>query len=387
VLTLGEAQARASAKGKPADLAQLAVDAAKFHRQAVAADYYPKINSMFANLHFNKFLGQTIQLATRQVGLPLLAKDQTIFAATVTQPITPIFKVRQAVTIARADEAMAEARVSALTAKAMADVERTYFELLIAQRDQVATEAKANWIESGLQMATTGTLSLSTINERRATLLEANKHLATISSWVRELTASLNELVGFETDTELELTDPDPATETVSLAEATRQAQANSYELVEAEQAVVKAEAAIRLSKLDYVPDVAVTGGYFFQTALPLLPTDFTYVGVIASMNVFDFGKREKTASERSTQLAMARTNVDLVRAKVAAAVQKTFFDMERTRKIRDLTRRILGTYPTADTDGTRASAEKEMFQAELDYRLADAGLKRLMAGRPSLTD
>src|SRR6266478_6829905 len=109
-ITLQEAQERASDNGKPADLARLAVDAARLHRQAAEADYLPKIDSMFTNLHFNKFMGQTIQLARRQADLPLLGKDQTIVTVTVTQPITSLFKVREVVNIARADEAIAQGK-------------------------------------------------------------------------------------------------------------------------------------------------------------------------------------------------------------------------------------------------------------------------------------
>jgi len=127
------------------------------------------------------------------------------------------------------------------------------------------------------------------------------------------------------------------------------------------------------------VPDVAVIGGYIYEIAVPLLPKDFAFVGVMASFNIFDFGKREKTVSERKTQLAMAEAAVELVKAKVAAGTQKAFLDLERTRRIRDLTLQ-LSTMPGAEA--ARAHAEAEMFQAELDYRVAGSQLKRFISGR-----
>jgi outer membrane protein TolC len=96
----------------------------------------PKIGSEFFNLHFNKFMGQTIQLARRAADLPLVNKDQTIFVATVTQPVTPLLKVRQAVRIARADEAIAEAKATQMLAQVAANIETIYFRLLVAQRRQ-----------------------------------------------------------------------------------------------------------------------------------------------------------------------------------------------------------------------------------------------------------
>jgi outer membrane protein TolC len=370
-VTLDEAKARAGA-AKAADLARLSIDAARYHRQAVQADYFPKIDSTFANLHFNKFMGQSIELARRTAELPLLRKDETIAVVNVTQPVTPLFKVNQAVTIARADEAIARAKVGQLAAQVAAKVERTYFALLIAQRQQTLAEIKTQMMD-------------------RPVLIEVGKELLTARSQVVELTENLNALIGLDPHTELELIAPEPVVETVSEQEATQQALANSSEIVEAEQTVVKARAATNLSKLEYVPDVAVIGGYSYQTAIPLLPRDFTFIGVIATLNIFDFGKREKTASERKTQLEMAQANVDLVRAKVAASAQKAFLDLQRTRKIRDLTRQLANVYqvtpvsyqdPGLKAKADRAKAEEDMFQAELDYRLAYSQLKQVIEGR-----
>ena len=139
------------------------------------------------------------------------------------------------------------------------------------------------------------------------------------------------------------------------------------------------------MSKLEYIPAVAVTGGYVNQPqpVIPLLPNDFSFLGVIATYNIFDFGKREKTLSERNTQVQMAEANVAMVKSKVAANVQKTFLDLQRSQKIRDLTRRLAAGYQETSLENTSArAAESEMFQAELDYRIARTQLKRLLDGR-----
>jgi len=376
-ITLDQAQAQA-AGNKAANLAQLGIDAARYHRQAAQADYFPKIDSTFANLHFNKFLGQTIQLARRQADLPLLTKDQTVFAVTVTQPVTPLFKVREAVSIARADEEIARAKATQSAAQVADSVERFYFGLLIAQRHQMLAETRVQMIDAGLQVASIAVPPLD-VSERRTALLKADEDLAAAKVLATELSRSLNALIGFPPDTALELASPEPAVETVSLQEATRQALVNSAEVIEAEQTAVKARAATKLSKLEYVPDVAVIGSYVYEIAVPLLPKDFAFVGVMASFNIFDFGKREKTVSERKTQLAMAEAAVELVKAKVAAGTQKAFLDLERARKIRDLTLQLA---TMSGADGARAQAEAEMFQAELDYRVAGSQLKRFISGR-----
>jgi hypothetical protein len=132
-ITLDEVKSRTGA-AKATDLAKLSIDAARYHREAAQADYFPKIDSTFWNLHFNKVMGPGVELARRTAELPLAGKDQTLAAFTITQPVTPLFKVHQAVDIARADEAIARAKAGALVAQAYNNVERLYFALLIAQR-------------------------------------------------------------------------------------------------------------------------------------------------------------------------------------------------------------------------------------------------------------
>lgn len=386
-ITLQEAKALNAVNGSPVtNLPRLTVDVARYHRRATAADYFPKIETTFTNLHFNKFLGQTFQLARRNASLPILAKDQTISVTTVTQPITPLFKVREAVDIARADETIAQAKANQMRNLSAGNVEHTFFELLVAQRQYALAEQKANRLESGLQLTAASAVPLDGMAERRAAFLAAGKEQIALDGKVADLTERLNAMIGFAPGTELDLIVPDPQIEEISQQDAVSQAQANSADLVEAEQTVAKAEAARRLSKLDYVPEVAVTGGYVYQTAIPALPLDFSYIGVVATWTIFDFGKRENTAKERSSQLALARANVDMVKAKVAASAQKAFFDLQRTRKMRDLTRRMLATYMpaafTAEPDSERAQAEVDMLQAELAYRDAYSEMMRVMEGR-----
>ena len=383
-ITLDDAQAQAAASTMK-NLARLGIDAAKYHRQAVQADYFPKLDASFLNLHYNKFMGHTIRLLDTDAALPLFGKNETAVALTVIQPVTQLLQVHQAVNVARADEEIAKAKAAGITSQIAMNVEHAYFALLIAQRQQIVAQTKVKMLESGSQLASTISLPVGTMTEHKSALLEASKELTMANNVVTELTQSLNTLIGFASDTKLVLVPPEPAIETVSLPQATQQAVANSPEVVEAKQTVAKAKAASKLAKLEYVPAVTVIGGYLNQPqpVLPLLPQDFSFIGFTATYTLFDFGKREKTISERKTQVSMAEANVGLVEAKVAAGVHKAFMDLERTRKIRDLTRQLAVSYQEASLDNTsaRARAEAEMFQAEMDYRSAYTELKRLIDG------
>jgi len=88
-------------------------------------------------------------------------------------------------------------------------------------------------------------------------------------------------------------------------------------EVIAAEQTLVKPRAASKLSQLDYIPDLAVLGGYAYQNdVLPLLPADFSFLGVMGTYTLFDFGKREHTFKQRNAQVSAAELAVEATKAK-----------------------------------------------------------------------
>ena len=389
-ITLDEAKSLAAQKrgdNPMVKLAKLAADVAEYKRKQAQADYFPKIGSTFANMHFNKFMGQELQLARRTVGVPLMNKDFTLFATTVTQPVTPLLKVREAVKIMRADETLAKAKATAAEQSLSASVEKAYFDLLLTQKQQIISAATVRALDKRLQVASVSGADLAGMSDQETEVLEITKRSLELRSKEVELTAALNDLIGLPADTTLELAlpiTPIPPGPEVTIGEATARAETLNLAVIEAEQNVVKARAAKKLSQLEYVPDVAVIGGYSYQNALPLLPNDFSFVGVMATFNVFDFGKREHLIKERKTTLEMAETGLVLAKAAAAAQVKTSFYEVEKTRKILEITRRIVAAQPTtmvsygSDAFVKRANAETEMIEAELAYRKAVAELKRL---------
>jgi len=379
-----------------ARLGQLSMEAAKQHRLGVQADYFPKLGATVANLHYSDFLGQVLTVkrplvgSTLQVPVPLVSQNQTIAAVTLIQPITPLFKIYQAVQIARADEQIAKAKAGLSIAKNASedDIEETYFRLLIAQCQMIFAELK-------LRSAEYQPLYASASNEfargsgQEPELVEAKKTLVTTATNVKELTASLNRWMGWPNDTELELVPPDPLVENISLEEVSDKSTAVNPEVIEAEQTVLKARAAFVLAKLEYVPTVAAVGGYMFQNAIPLVPSNFGYGGVMVSYNLFDFGKRERAVKEASAQVGMAEAAVELTKAKIAANLKKAYCELKRTRQLSQLTQQMGAavtqlmevslTPESIEVKAARAKVKTQMLEADLAHRQAYAGLKALM--------
>jgi outer membrane protein TolC len=314
----------------------------------------------------------------------------TTAALTFVQPITPLFEVRQAVRIARADERIAMAKAAASVSKNARDsqVEETYFKLLIAQRQLTSAEWKLR--NSGGQMLYASTsVDLVPVAGPESRTIEAKKAVETAAAAVRELTASLNRFMGWPEDTELELAMPDPLVENISLQEVSNRPPAVNPSLVEAEETVVKARAAASISKMAYFPVVAAVGGYMFQNVLPAVNSNFGYGGVMASYTLFDFGKREHAVKEARAQREMAETALQLTKMKLAADVKKSYFDLQRARELSHVAQKtgssavllmkVSSPNESSEIRAARADVELEMLEADFAHRQAFNRLEALL--------
>jgi outer membrane protein TolC len=267
-------------------------------------------------------------------------------------------------------------------------VEEKYYGLLVARRQLAVAQANAREIENRQLVASSASPPVSS-SGKADELVEAANAIAEASIKVQELTASLNLLLGWPLDTELELAPPAPPSEAISLQEATDKALAANAQVVEAEQTLAKARAASALSKLEYVPDFAVLGGYVYNgNAIPALPRDFSFIGIVGAYTLFDFGKREHSIKERKAQVEMAGIGVQLTKAKIAAGVKSSYLEMERSRQLSELRHHLAtaarlketgSAEPTRGLTAFQAKAEAEMFEADLAYRQALTRLKALM--------
>ena len=393
-ITLQQAQQLAAAASNPLErLGELQVEAARQHRLGVKSLYFPNVSTQFVNIHFNDPLGEFLTVRRPLIGqfasipVNVFQQDQTLVNVLAVQPITPIFSVRQLVKIARADENVARAKAGLPVTELAGRVENNYFDLLIAQRELLGAGADAKRIQA--RSVAAGTAAVVRVSDQQTDSVGAEKSLVLAASRVKELTASLNELLGLPEGTRLELVPPDTVVENLTLSDVTAKATtAASSDLVEAEMTAVKARAGSRLAKMEYIPAVAVLGGYFHQTAASWMPQNNWYLGFGATYTLFNAGKRERGVKEADLQAQAAELGVELTRAKTASTVKSSFYELERSRELYQLARRVVSAarvveanYVSDDqnVDAARAKLEVELFRAELQYRQAYSRVKTLM--------
>jgi outer membrane protein TolC len=133
----------------------------------------------------------------------------------------------------------------------------------------------------------------------------------------------------------------------------------------------------------------SVVGGYVHNTnAVPLLATNFSYIGIIGTYNLFDFEKREHAIKERNEEVRMAQIALELTKTKVAAAAGTSYFELERSRQLSEIAYNLesatdlLGVkynFDDPDIEAARAKIELEMLQLDFQHRQAYEKLRLVM--------
>jgi outer membrane protein TolC len=383
-LTLDEIKNRVLADNKLLHLAALNVQSKGYATRAVQANYFPQISGSLVYFHFQEDLGTVLTTPGRKVkgpkgvplanlpaltiNVPVVNENTALSTVTALQPLTDLLKIRQGVKIAEADEQIAQAQREKGTRELLSGVEQLFWGLLAAQRIRAGTLAAAEGIEA---LAKTGNL------EARTALVEAKQGLQEVSNQIADLQEQLAILLDLPTCTQFELVEPPlPLAAVKCPDEAVGLALASSPEIREAEQNIAKAQAAVRAAKLDYVPSIAIVGGYTNQTAASYIQPNIGYLGVVGTYTFVDWGKRRNTIRERDQLVAMATLKVQQTQDTVRQNALKAFREYEQSQQALKLAEELVGLRTEAVKAATDPAAKfkagKEAMTAQVDYVKAD---------------
>jgi outer membrane protein TolC len=397
-LTLEEAKERALNASKLLTMASLNVESKAFAVKAVQADYFPKVTGTALYLHFQDELGTVLATTGRKVqgplgrplvtfpptviNVPVYNQDSSFAMVAVLQPVTDLLKVRQGVKIAQADEGIAKAQLEKGIRDLVSGVEQLYWGLLAAMRIR---EGALEGVRGAELLAKTGTL------EARTALVEARQGLQQVNKQIADLQEQLNGLLDLPLCTCLELVEPAlPDVPFKCADEVIGLALAASPEIREAQHTLDKAHAALVAGKLDYVPSIALTGGYVNQTVQSYVQQDIGYIGVIGTYTFVDWGKRKNTIRERNDLVGMASLKLRQTEDTVRQSATKAFRDLvdsqaalKTAQEMAELRAEAAkqATDPAALMTASRAAltADVDLVKAELTYRQAYVQLMSLL--------
>ncbi|HVS37688.1 MAG TPA: TolC family protein [Gemmataceae bacterium] len=391
-LTLEEARQLALAGNKSLTLARLNVIEKQHAADAARKDYLPKIMGVETYFHFDHDLGSVVTIQRGKLGLlppgaafvdaTVLNQDTSLATVFVAQPITKLIAVNAAVQLARADEASAQAQLDKGTRDLLSGVTQAYQGLLGARRIQAALELQAKLLEQ--------LLAAKPAPELRVALVEIKQGLAEVNGEVQELNDQLDSLLDLPACTVLELEDPLPPDPPVHCAEdAAQLAMAHDPEVRDAQQGLAKAQAAMKIAKMAYLPDVNVIGGFANQTGASYIQPDVGYIGITGSYTFWEWGKKRDVTRQRQATMALAQQNLQVTIDKVQLAARKAYSEFDQARQAYQLAGEMVEARKAVEKGAAGAAAlqakadtskaELEYMKAEIAYRVADAKLMGLL--------
>jgi outer membrane protein TolC len=383
-LTLDEVKQRILGDNKLLHLAALNVQSKGYATRAVAANYFPQIIGQSIYVHFNDELGTVLttpgrtvkgpqgvplaNLPSQVINVPVVNQDTALNTIAAVQPLTDLLKVRQGVKIARADEQIAQAQLEKGTRELLSGVEQLFWGLLAAKRIRAGTVLA---IAGAEPLAKTGNL------DGRTALVEGKQGLQEVDNQIADLQEQLALLLDVPLCTQFDLVEPPLPLAPVKCAdEAVGLALATSPEIREAEQTIAKARAGVCAGKLDYVPSVALVGGYSNQTAADYVQPNIGFIGVLGTYTFVDWGKRRNTIHERQDLEAMAVLKLQQTKDEVRQKALKAFREYEQTQVALQLAGELVGVRTEAEKAAAdlpaKFKAAKDSATAQVDYVKAD---------------
>jgi outer membrane protein TolC len=418
-LTLPDAVKMALAHNRTVTLARLKVQEIEQKKAGAKADYFPKLKNESSFSHVTTL--ENIEVPAGAFGaLPnagLLPPQNllvyqgnpnlTTVGTSLTQPLTPLIRIRQENRIAASQVAASRDDVRKVENEISVKVHEVYYGILGALLQKQAAEQDNVYERARLSEAQQGLRDGSALNvdvlDSQAGLLQSDHSLLTVDLRLSDLNAELNDLLGLPLDTRLALS-PAQVNAPVELSreEMLRVAFDTNPDIASAMESVEQAKAAVTSAKSEYIPNVAVYARQSYENGVPFFPRNFGTFGVLMNYDVFDFGKRRAAVRQREAQLAQAQENVERLKEEIAVQIEQSANKVERTRKMVEVASEVARLRTESErvsenqlkegvvlvsqrrqASAASYKAQADLLQAQLAYMLAQAELQQTLGRTP----
>src|SRR5262245_31228711 len=360
-ITLREAVDLALARNHSVRLARLSVEEKDRAKDVAKSAYFPQVRNETTFVHLTDT--QLIEIPAGGLGVAgpnpvpphtLILNQGGLNAMTngtgIVQPLTQLFRVKAANDVARADAEAMRGKARAVEDATALLARQIYYRMLIADVRRRALLARLQASDDSqrerVQQVRYGSALEADLIESRARALQAKQELLTTELQLSDLQTQLNDVIGLPLTTPL-LLDPNvPAisghAERRGRDAGVREALESHPDVAEARAQAEKAASAVRLAKYEFVPDVEAFARYSFQNNVPFLAGRFGTVGMRASVDLFEGGRKRAVLRERETRLAQAKENLARISDEVELRVHTAYNKMERTRKMITVSEELL---------------------------------------------
>src|SRR3954469_11492427 len=412
-LTVDEATDLAIKNGFTSRIASARIASAQAHERGALADALPQLAVSGNNLRSS---GRTTivvpqgALGNESSGGPLPAVDRrfdqgaatlTYTQFALTQPVTQLWRIRQAQQLASAQATGAAAERARATAEARLAVERLYASVLIAKARaraaDAATLAKRRQ-STDVQLAVASGVDVSAqALGAAAAALDAEYARTTAEDASADAESELRSALALPPGTQLELVVSErDSTTLLGYADYLARAESTNPEVASARATLEQAKRGVALARADYIPDIGVGVTYTMLDGVSFLPRRAVGLSIQGSWTLFDGGRRGSLARERLAQQQAADVALALARDRVAVETERAYRAAERAERGAQVARAALdarraamtvarnrdarglaSAAALADAEAQFAASEAQMLAAELQIGVARAKLRR----------
>ena len=410
-LTLTEAVHLAISQNRTLKIARLKVAENQQKKAGEHSAYFPSLKNESNLLHFTELQNIGIpagafgvvagsEIPVRNTIIPQGRSTVYTTGTQLSQPLTQLIRIHDANRIAAADLAISQDDLKWAENKIALQVHSVYYGILIARLQKQAAEQQTKYADQNLReseddVRNGNALKVAAI-QGRATLLQSQQAVLTADLQLSDLNTELNDLLGLPLDTQLDLDTAVRATfDERPREEYVQTAWSQNPRIKAAENAVVKARAAVGVAKTAYIPDVTAFARQSYQDGIPFVVRNFGTFGINMTWDVFDFGKRRATVRETQDQLAEALENVRRLKEDVAVSIKRSYDKVQRTKSMVAVAQQVVSLRQESErlaqnqlaqgvvliSDRRQATAETykaqaDWLQANLGYLLAWAELQ-----------
>jgi outer membrane protein len=259
--------------------------------------------------------------------------------ASVAQPLTQQYKIGLGIELAKIGVDATTEQLRAKRQGIVNEVRRVYYGIAQAESGKATLQATVDFLrqldrETGDQVVQRVTLQADLLNVK-AQLVQAEYELLKMDDPIQTQKEQLNRLMGRPIDTPLEI-DVSSVIETdaVSLPDAYAEALRSRPEIRLAKVQQRKVQLERRLAKAERIPDVSLSWfGFRTVNFSSVFPSVVSSVGVQATWDVFDWGKKQKEVQSKQDAEAQAALELEDTEARVMADVAHQYRRIIEARK------------------------------------------------------
>lgn len=261
----------------------------------------------------------------------------TIVSASVSQPLSQLYKLNLNVEGHQIEQSMAEEQLRARRHSLVKDVKQQYFDILKTESSLAATEEAIAFyreLSALVDRYVKERVALEYQSLEARTRLARSEHKArTERNAMQTQKERLNNLMGRDVRTPFSVTGV--ASFDGPVPDATRAGEIALASRPEVAQALLKlqhAEVGYEIKRADYIPDLSLVMRYSRLGNVSFIPSEVWTVGLEFRWEFYDWGRKDAQLGQRNADVQQARNDIRLARSQVLVEVDADLRKLEDAR-------------------------------------------------------